>query len=91
MRTIFFAIIVVTRGGMGGGDMKLATMLGAFLGWRAALFAFFIAFTLASVVSVVLLVSGRRGRKDLLPFGPFLAIGAATALFVDAPPHPFGS
>src|ERR1043166_2571029 len=48
---IFFAIIVTTRGGMGGGDMKLAAMLGAFLGWRAGLFAFFVAIMLGSVVS----------------------------------------
>ena len=88
---IFFAIIVLTRGGMGGGDMKLAAMLGAFLGWPAGLFAFFIAVMLGSVVSMTLLISGRRGRKDLLPFGPFLAVGGATALFVDRPWSLFGS
>ena len=78
---LFLVIILVSRGGMGGGDMKLGAMLGAFLGWKALLFALFAAIVLGGVVAVAVLVSGRRGRKDQIPFGPFLATGGAMALF----------
>jgi len=71
---------VASRGGMGAGDMKLGAMLGAFLGWKITLFGL--------MVGVVLGERGSgsdglgvRGRKDAIPFGPFLAIGGATALF----------
>ena len=78
---LFLAIILVSGGGMGGGDLKLGAMLGAFLGWKALLFALFVAVVVAGVFGVALLASGLRGRKDAVPFGPFLAMGGAMALF----------
>jgi leader peptidase (prepilin peptidase)/N-methyltransferase len=78
---LFLAIILVSGGGMGGGDMKLGAMLGAFLGWKALVFALFVAIVLGGVVAVAFLVSGLRGRKDPIPFGPFLAAGGVMALF----------
>jgi len=78
---LFLVIILASRGGMGGGDLKLGAMLGAFLGWRALLVALFIAIVLGGVIGAVLLATGRRGRKDPIPFGPFLAVGGAMALF----------
>ena len=72
-------------GGMGMGDMKLSAMLGAFLGWRLGLFALFVAVMAGGVVAAGLLLAGRKGRKDAVPFGPFLALGGATALLVDPP------
>lgn len=78
---VFFLIIVVSRGGMGGGDMKLGAMLGAFLGWKLLLLGLFLAAFLGGAVATALLVTGRKGRKDPLPFGPFLAFGAAVSLF----------
>lgn len=77
---LFLVIILVSRGGMGGGDMKLGAMLGAFLGWKALLFALFAAIVLGGVVGVAVLVAGLRGRKDPIAFGPFLAAGGAMAL-----------
>jgi leader peptidase (prepilin peptidase)/N-methyltransferase len=77
---IFFVIILASGGGMGGGDMKLAAMLGAFLGWRAGLLSLFVAVVLGGVIAVVLLASGRKGRKDPIPFGPCLAVGGAAGL-----------
>jgi leader peptidase (prepilin peptidase) / N-methyltransferase len=74
---LFLVIIVASRGGMGGGDMKLGAMFGAFLGWQVALVALFIAVLLGGIVAVALLLSGRVGRKDPVPFGPFLAAGGA--------------
>ena len=77
---LFFAIIVASGGGMGGGDMKLGAMLGAFLGWKVMLVGLFVGVLLGGVLAVTLLVSGRRGRKDPIPFGPFLAVGGMAAL-----------
>jgi leader peptidase (prepilin peptidase)/N-methyltransferase len=56
-------------------------MLGAFLGWQALLVGLFIAVMLGGMLAVVLLASRRVARKDAIPFGPFLAIGGAAALF----------
>lgn len=84
------AVVVATAwmspvGGMGYGDPMLSTMLGAFLGWRLGLFALLVAVLVGGLVGAGLLLSGRKGRKDPLPFGPFLALGGATALLVDPP------
>jgi leader peptidase (prepilin peptidase)/N-methyltransferase len=78
---VFFVIIVASRGGMGAGDMKLGAMLGAFLGWKIALFALMVAVLVGGVWAVALMALGVRGRKDAIPFGPFLALGGAAALF----------
>ncbi len=77
---IFFVIILVSRGGMGGGDMKLGAMIGAFLGWRLTMLAIFFAVAVGGVVAVWLLVTGTRGRKDPVPFGPFLAVSSVVSL-----------
>lgn len=78
---LFLVIILASRGGMGGGDMKLGAMLGAFLGWKVLLLAVFLAVLAGGVVAVALIALGRRGRKDAIPFGPFLAAGGAAGLF----------
>jgi leader peptidase (prepilin peptidase)/N-methyltransferase len=75
-----FVVIVVSRGGMGGGDMKLGAMLGAFLGYKLALAAIFSGVVLGGLVAGILLAKGLRGRKDPIPFGPFLAGGGVVAL-----------
>ncbi len=78
---IFLLIAVLSRGGMGGGDVKLAAVMGAFLGWPLIAAAMFLSFTLGGIVGVALLLARRRGRKDPVPFGPFLAAGGLAALF----------
>ncbi len=78
---IFLVIILASGGGMGGGDMKLGAMLGAFLGWQLCLLALLLAVLGGGLVALVLLALGRRGRKDAIPFGPFLALGGTIALF----------
>ncbi len=83
---IFWAILegsllLTGREGMGGGDVKLGAMLGAFLGWKVALLSIFLAVLLGGVVALVLLGSRATGRKDPIPFGPFLAAGGAAGLF----------
>jgi leader peptidase (prepilin peptidase)/N-methyltransferase len=66
---------------MGGGDIRLAAMLGAFLGWKVLIFSLFLASFLGGIIGVILLGTGLRGRKDPIPFGPFLAAGGAAGLF----------
>ena len=72
----FYLIALVSRGGMGGGDIKLIAMIGAFLGWQGAIFTIFSGALLGSLVGVTLMLLGRKGRKDKVPFGPFLSTGA---------------
>jgi leader peptidase (prepilin peptidase)/N-methyltransferase len=78
---LFVAVIVLSRGGMGGGDLKLGAMLGAFLGWKALLVALFVAVLVGGAMAVMLLATRRLARKDAIPFGPFLALGGTVALF----------
>ena len=77
---ILFGVILLSGGGMGGGDMKLGAMMGAFLGYKLALLALFLAVILGGVVAVALLSTGFRKRKDPIPFGPFLALGGAITM-----------
>lgn len=81
----FLLIAVLSRGGMGGGDIKLAAMMGAFLGWPSIVFALLVAFTTGAAVGLFLIASGRRSRKDAIPFGPSLAAGAIVAWFAATP------
>jgi leader peptidase (prepilin peptidase)/N-methyltransferase len=75
----FWLVVIVSRGGMGGGDVKLGAMIGAFCGWRLALLATFTALVTGGAAAAVLLLAGRKARKDTIPFGPFLAVGALMA------------
>ena len=67
--------------GMGGGDVKLLAMIGAFLGWRAVLFTLFAASLVGSVVGVSLMYLQKKDGKLAIPFGPYLAFGAVLYIF----------
>ena len=67
--------------GMGMGDVKLLAMIGAFLGWRAILFALFVASFTGSAVGVAAMAWQRVGSRYPIPFGPFLSFGAFCHLF----------
>jgi leader peptidase (prepilin peptidase)/N-methyltransferase len=75
----FYLVAVLSRGGMGGGDIKMVTMMGAFLGWKILAVAIFLALLIGSAVGISLLATRIKGRKDPIPFGPFLVIGSITA------------
>ncbi|HET7265536.1 MAG TPA: prepilin peptidase [bacterium] len=77
----FLLLGVLSRGGMGGGDTKLAAMIGAFLGSPAVIVALFLAVALGGVAGLLLLALRLRGRKDSIPFGPAMATGAMIAVF----------
>lgn len=78
---LFWFIRVASRGGMGAGDVKLAAVLGLYLGPRATPLALFAAAIVGGGVAALLLATGKRSRGDELPFGPFLALGGLLAWF----------
>lgn len=78
-----FVLHVLSPRSMGFGDVKLSFVLGlalGWLGWGQLVLGLFLAFLYGAVVGVVLMVLRRRGRKDQVPFGPFLAAGMLTAV-----------
>ena len=66
---------------MGGGDIKLAAMLGAFLGWKGSLLSFFFAFLAGAIIGLVILLASSKRSSTRIPFGPFLALGAILYIF----------
>lgn len=70
---------VLKQEAMGGGDIKMMAMVGAFLGWQGVLLTIFLGALLGSLIFVPLALAG---RKKLVPFGIFLALGAAAAYMV---------
>jgi leader peptidase (prepilin peptidase)/N-methyltransferase len=79
----FFVIHFVSPGGMGFGDVRLSGVIGLMLGWLGLSYValgLFLAFLLASVVGIALIAVRQRGRRDHIPFGPFLAAGAIVAV-----------
>jgi prepilin signal peptidase PulO-like enzyme (type II secretory pathway) len=76
---------VLGRTGLGGGDIKLAGLIGAALGAGGGLVAAFMGIMLGGVAAAALLVSGRRRFGEYLPFGPFLAAGGVAAAFWGRP------
>ncbi|WP_312702227.1 prepilin peptidase [Sedimentibacter sp.] len=72
---VFLIIVLVSRGGMGGGDVTLIGALGFVLGLRYILLTIFLSFILGAVISVFLLAAKIKTRKDPIPFGPFIVTG----------------
>ena len=77
---LFYLVAFLSRGGMGGGDIKLVAMIGSFLGWQRLLVTIFLATLSGSLIGLSLLAMGLKGRKDPIPFGPFLSLGAFLSL-----------
>lgn len=67
--------------GMGGGDIKLLAMMGAFLGWKAVPFIIFSSSLIGSVVGISIMLLQKKDSKLAIPFGPYLALGAVLYLF----------
>jgi leader peptidase (prepilin peptidase)/N-methyltransferase len=73
-------IAVITRGGMGGGDIKFVAALGIWLGFKLTLLTVLLSFLIGGLGSVLLLLTHARKRKDFIPFGPFIAVSAFLSL-----------
>jgi len=78
----FYFLIVITKGkGMGGGDVKLGAFMGLVLGFPNALLALILAFTSGAIVSLFLILFGKKHFGQHIAFGPFLVLGSLVALF----------
>jgi len=80
---LFFLLLhfLTRRRGMGMGDVKLSFLMGLILGYPQVLVAFYLAFLTGAATGVILILTGRKRFGQHIPFGPFLATGAVTALF----------
>ncbi len=84
----YWLLRAVRSGGMGGGDVKLAGVIGAalgWIGWGAVIVGAFSAFLIGGVVGIVLMLTGRATRKSALPFGPFMVVGAWIGIIAGEP------
>jgi leader peptidase (prepilin peptidase)/N-methyltransferase len=73
--------LIMKAEGMGGGDIKLLAMIGAFLGSKAVVVTIFVSAFVGSIVGVAIMLLKGKGRKYAIPYGPFLALGAVISLF----------
>lgn len=72
---LVFLIAMVSRGGMGGGDIKFMALVGSFLGVPGGLASFAIACITGAIAGVILMALGIKSRRDEIPFGPFISLG----------------
>ncbi|MBV4415316.1 prepilin peptidase [Clostridium tyrobutyricum] len=75
-------IIVITKGGMGWGDMEICLVCGLFLGLKLTLVMLFLSFIIGAVIGIILILSGVKSRKDYIPFGPFVVMASVITVFV---------
>ena len=84
----YFLLAFIYPAGMGFGDVKLAGVLGLYLGWLgwgALILGGFLGFLFGAVIGVAMMAGGRAGRRTALPFGPFMVAGALVAIMIAEP------
>ena len=79
----FLYLILRKQEGMGGGDIKLLAMIGAFLGWQSLLFVIFFSSITGTIVGLTAMAKQKKGGATRIPFGPFLSLAALVYLFFD--------
>lgn len=89
---LFYAIsysyyILRKQEGLGGGDIKLLAMLGAFLGWQSLLFIVFASSLTGAIAGLIAMRSQKKGGLTRIPFGPFLAVSGLAYLFFNSQIH----
>jgi leader peptidase (prepilin peptidase)/N-methyltransferase len=77
---VLLVITLASRGGMGIGDVKFAAVLGLWMGVQHIVLTLFLSFLIGGIGGVVLLALKLKSRKDAVPFGPYLAVGAFIAI-----------
>ncbi len=78
---LLFAIAVISKGGMGGGDIKLYFLIGIVLGFKLTLLSFFLATLAGAIYGFGGMLIGKYKKRQPVPFGPFIAAGAILAYF----------
>ena len=79
--SILFLIAVVSRGGMGGGDIKLFFVIGLVLGTLHTLLTLFLASIIGTIIGLIVVKRTGQSRKTPIPFGPSIALAAVIAYF----------
>ncbi|WP_331713807.1 A24 family peptidase [Lentibacillus sp. JNUCC-1] len=74
-------IILISKGGMGAGDMKLFGILGIVLGFKKMLLAFLLSTVVGAIIGVILLMTEVIKRQQHVPFGPYIVLGALITYF----------
>lgn len=74
-------IAVITKGAMGGGDIKLMAMLGFWLGWKLIILNLFLSFFIGGIASIILILFKFKNKKDMIPFGPFIVLATMLTVF----------
>jgi len=77
---LLFLVALLARGGMGWGDVKFAAFMGAATGFPLVFVALFCGIIIGGAAGAVLLATRKKGRKQAIPFGPFLALGTMATL-----------
>ncbi len=72
--------VIFKKEAMGMGDIELAAMIGAFLGWRYITISLFLGFFLGALAGIILIMSKIKSREDAVPFGPFIVLGSFITL-----------
>lgn len=75
-------VVVLSRGGMGGGDIELFTTVGMYMGLRLTALAVLLSFIFGSIAGLILILLKYKKMKDAIPFGPFIALGSIVSLFM---------
>ncbi|MCZ2258416.1 prepilin peptidase [Sporosarcina sp. G11-34] len=78
---VLYLIAVVSKGGMGGGDIKLFFVLGLVLGTINTLLTLFLAALIGTILGLIILKRSGQGRKTPIPFGPSIALAAVIVFF----------
>jgi len=78
---VLFLIMIVSRGGMGGGDVKLFSLLGFLLGAKQIMIIFFFSSFFGALYGLMMMIFGQYNRKTAIPFGPFIALGTIFTVF----------
>jgi leader peptidase (prepilin peptidase) / N-methyltransferase len=78
---VLLLVFLISRGGMGAGDVKLIAMIGFYVGLSGTAIVLLLAFMLGALVGLTFMALGKLTRKDALPFAPYLALAAFIEVF----------
>lgn len=78
---VFLSEVFLKKEGMGGGDVKLAAMMGTFFGLQKLLLSLFFSFAIGAIIAIFLIITKIKGRKDYIPFGPSMVLASFISIF----------
>ncbi|CAM2831665.1 A24 family peptidase [Hathewaya histolytica] len=78
----FIALIIILTSGMGWGDVEICALSGIFLGFSNTVVMLFFSFICGGVIGAILIITGKKGRKEAMPFGPFIALASIITILI---------